>query len=79
MANKVILFPESAPALPQPVINPQGRIILHIGKQRFAIDISCRTTMLNPVPAPVIAPPVNNLGDKGGAGRRRSEHTPVIV
>jgi hypothetical protein len=65
MANKVIPFPRSTPALPQPVIDPQSRIILHIGKQRFAIDISCQTTVLNPVPAPVIAPPVNSLGDQG--------------
>jgi hypothetical protein len=37
---------------------------MHIGKQRFAIDISCQATVLNPVPAPVIAPSANSLGGK---------------
>jgi len=50
MNDKVIPFPQSAPASPQPVIEPQSRIIMHIGKQRFALDITCRATVLNPVP-----------------------------
>jgi hypothetical protein len=74
MANKVIPFPRSAVALPEPVIDPQSRIILHIGKQRFAIDISCQATVLNPVSPPVAAPPVNSLGDKDPR-RRNREHT----
>ncbi len=67
MANQVIPFPRSAPALPQPIVDPQSRIIMPIGKQRFAIAIWCQATVLNAVPAPVMAPPVNNLG---GTGRR---------
>jgi hypothetical protein len=60
MANKVIPFPRSAPTLPQPVIDPQGRIIMHIGRQRFAIDISCQAKKLNSEPASV-----ERLGGKG--------------
>jgi hypothetical protein len=39
-------------------IDPHNRIILHIGKQRVAFDISCQATVLNPAP-------VNQLGGKG--------------
>jgi hypothetical protein len=65
MANKVIPFPKSTPALPEPVIDPRSRIILNIGKQCFALDISCQATVLNPAPAPVVAAPVDSLGGKG--------------
>jgi hypothetical protein len=69
MANKVIPFPQSAPAFPQPVIDHQNRIVVHIGRQRVAFDISCRATMLNSEPAPVVV--VNSLDGKGRKMPRR--------
>lgn len=66
MANKVIPFPQSTPGIPQPVINHQNRVILHIGRQRIALDISCRATELNSEPAPIVmAAPITILGGKG--------------
>jgi len=67
MTNKVIPFPQSAPTAPPSVVSPQNRIILNIGRQRIAMDVSCQATVLNPVPAPVVkAPaPVNGHGGKG--------------
>jgi hypothetical protein len=66
MTTKVIPFPQSAPASPQPVIEPQNRIIINIGRQRIALEMSCHATVLNPVPAPVVEAPaqVNGRGGK---------------
>jgi hypothetical protein len=62
MAKKVIPFPQPAPSSLRPVIDRQSRVIVHIGKQRIALDISCQATVLNPVPAPVVEAPVNSIG-----------------
>jgi hypothetical protein len=66
MTNKVIPFPQSAPTSSPSVVDPQHRIILHIGKQRIALGISCQARVLNPAPSPVVEVPVNG----GGKGRK---------
>jgi hypothetical protein len=67
--KKVIPHPQSAPTFPQPVIDPQNRIIINIGKQRIALDISCQATYLNPVPTSMAEAPVPVNG-RGGKGRK---------
>lgn len=47
------------------VIDRKSRVIVHIGKQRIALDICCQATALNPMPAPVVTAPFNRLGGKG--------------
>ena len=66
MTKKVIPFPQAVPTVPPSVVAPMNRIILNIGKQCFALDISCRARMLNPASAPMVEAPalVNGPGGK---------------
>jgi hypothetical protein len=63
MTKKVIPFPQAALTVP-PVVAPQNRIILNIGKHRIAMDISGQTRVLNPVPAKVVRPPAPANGPR---------------
>ena len=68
MDKKVIPFP--APASPRPGPEPAHRVIVNIGKQRIAFDISCHATVLNPAPGPKVALPVHTAGRKKRKVRR---------
>ena len=70
MDKKVIPFPAPAQAAPPPGMAPPSRIMVHIGKQRIAFDISCRATVLNPAPGPKLALPVHTAGRKKRKVRR---------
>jgi hypothetical protein len=60
--QKVIPFPAPMGVTPPAQTERPNRIIVRIGKQRIAFDISCQATVLNP--APVIHQPVKNIGRK---------------
>jgi hypothetical protein len=69
MTNKVMPFPQAAATVPPSVVGPQNRIILNLGQQRIAMDISCQATVLNPVPATVVEVPAQVNG-RGGKARK---------
>jgi hypothetical protein len=55
MSKKPIPFPiqvRSSPPAPQ----YPNRVIVRLGEQRIAIDISCVATVLNPPPRPTVLP-----------------------
>jgi hypothetical protein len=60
MDKKVILFPISVQPAGKVAIPPPSRIILRIGQQRIAFDISCQVTELPPPPEPVVISPEKN-------------------
>ena len=63
MKAKIRPFPEP------PAAAPAGdRIVLNIGKQRIAFEISCKAQVLDPAPEVIEMPPVK--GRKGGERRR---------
>ena len=68
--QKVIPFSTPAPASPLPGPEPAHRVVVNIGKQRIAFDISCHATVLNPAPAPMVVPPVHAAGQKKRKVRR---------
>ena len=56
MPKKVIPFrPRKAVSSP-PVTQGRSRIIIHVGAQRYAMDITCEATVLPPEPAPAATP-----------------------
>ena len=55
MNKKVIPFPAPVPAALPPGMVQGSRILVHIGKQRIALDLSCHATVLNPAPAALSA------------------------
>jgi|tagenome__1003787_1003787.scaffolds.fasta_scaffold19028117_1 hypothetical protein len=66
--QKVIPFPAPMEVTPPAQTERLNRIVVRIGKQRIAFDISCQATVLNP--APVVRQPVN-IGRK-----KRKVHRP---
>jgi hypothetical protein len=66
--NKVLPFPEQSgsPEL-EPISTRQQRVIIEIGRQRVAFDISTQITKLNPAPAPVTV----DLGNRRKPGKSR--------
>jgi hypothetical protein len=56
-------------------------VILHIGKQRIAPDISCRTTELNSEPASLNASAARNAGRRSRetTARDRVKQAPLLV
>ena len=71
MNKNVIPFPAPVPAAAPPVMVPPSRILVHIGKQRIALDLSCQATVLNPAPAALPVLPVALGGRKKRKGQRR--------
>ena len=69
MNKKVIPFPALVPAALPPAIAPPSRILVHIGKQRIALDLSCHATVLNPTPAALRVLPVPFEGRKKRKGQ----------
>ena len=56
MRKKVIQFrPRKASSSPQ-VTHGRSRIMIHVGAQRYAMDITCEATALPPEPAPAATP-----------------------
>ena len=51
MRKKVIPLPPRKAASPPPVMGC-SRILIHVGAQRYAMDITCEATALPPEPAP---------------------------
>ena len=70
MANKLIAFSTPAQASSLPVPEPPHRVIVNIGKQRIALDISCHAMVLNPRPGPIVALPVPTPRRKKRKARR---------
>ena len=64
MEKKVIPFPAPMPAAVPPATAPPSRILVRIGKQRIALDLSCHATVLNPAPAALRVLPVPFEGRK---------------
>ena len=64
----LIPFPAPMEVTPPAQTERLNRIVVRIGKQRIAFDISCQATVLNP--APVVRQPVN-IGRK-----KRKVHRP---
>ena len=59
MKKKVIPFPAPLPAaVPSAMVAP-SRILVHVGKQRIALDLSCHASVLNPAPPALRALPVS--------------------
>jgi hypothetical protein len=56
MRKKVIPFLARKAASAPPVTQGRSRIVIHVGAQRYAMDITCQATVLPPEPAPA-APP----------------------
>ena len=71
MNKKVISFPAPVPAALPPGMVPPSRILVHIGKQRIALDLSCHATVLNPAPSELRVLPVSF-----GAGKKRKAQRP---
>jgi hypothetical protein len=69
MDNKLIPFPAPAPTAGPAGIQSFDRIIMQIGQQRIAFDISCQVTELGPPPETVVMPPSNRRGHKKRKGR----------
>ena len=59
MEKKVIPFPAPIPAAVPPGMAPASGIVVHIGKQRIALDLSCHASVLNPAPAALRVLPVS--------------------
>jgi hypothetical protein len=56
MRKKVILFPPRKAAGAPPVTQGRSRIVVHIGAQRYAMDITCEASVLPPETAPSATP-----------------------
>jgi hypothetical protein len=56
MRKKVIPFPPRKAADATLVTQGRSRIVVHIGAQRYAMDITCKATALPPEPAPPTIP-----------------------
>jgi hypothetical protein len=52
MPKKVLPFPRRKPGSSQPVTQERSRVVIHVGAQRYAMDITCKATALPPEPAP---------------------------
>ena len=50
--NKVVPFPAVTPTAASPDMERRTRIIVHLGRQRIALDIACRATVLKDPPVP---------------------------
>ena len=56
MRKKVIPFPPGKVASVPPVPPGRSRIVIHVGAQRYAIDINCEASVLPPEVAPAATP-----------------------
>jgi hypothetical protein len=56
MRKKVIPFPPHTAAGAPPVTQGHSRIMIHLGTQRYAMDITCKATALPPEPDPPTTP-----------------------
>ena len=72
MDNKVIPFPAQTPEVPSPGSRPGHRIVVRIGRQRVAFDISCQATVLDDAPGlPVVPLRKSSEGKRQGRQDRR--------
>jgi len=56
MPKKVIPFPPRKAANPRPVTQGPSRILIRVGAQRYALNISCEAVIVPPEPAPPAKP-----------------------
>ena len=56
MPKKVLPFPPGKAVSAQPVTRGRSRIVIHVGAQRYAIDLTCEASVLPPAPAPAAKP-----------------------
>ena len=56
MPKKVLPFPTRKPGSSQPVTQGRSHIVIHVGAQRYDMEITCKATVLPSAPAPA-APP----------------------
>ena len=56
MPKKVIPFSPHPAASSQPVTTGRSRVVIHVGAQHYAMDITCEATVLQPAPAPAVRP-----------------------
>jgi hypothetical protein len=56
MRKKVIQFPQRKAQAPPPITTGCSRVLIHVGAQRYAMDITCEATALPPEPAPAATP-----------------------
>ena len=56
MRKKVIPFPPRKVASAPPVPPGRSRIVIHVGAQRYAIDINCEASVLPPEASPAATP-----------------------
>ena len=54
--KKVIPFPPRKAAHPRPVRQGHCRIMIHVGRQRYALNIPCAAMVVPPEPAPAATP-----------------------
>jgi hypothetical protein len=70
MKNKVIPFPASSQSIPPGGLEGSHRVLVRLGSQRIALDLTCRAILLPATPAPTGVPPVHAVDRK-----RRKERT----
>jgi hypothetical protein len=56
MGKKVIPFHQPKAASSPSVTTGDSRILIHVGTQRYAMDITCKATALPPEPVPPATP-----------------------
>ena len=56
MRKKIIQFPARKAGDSPPPTKGRSRIMIHVGAQRYAMDITCEATALPPEPAPAATP-----------------------
>jgi hypothetical protein len=68
MAKKVTPFldKKTASQEPNPLLPQRSRIVVGVGRNRYAIDLSASVTPLSPVPAPVQVLRRKPIGKKHG-------------
>jgi hypothetical protein len=68
MNQNVIRFPDPTPGPTSPDTTLTNRLIVRVGKQRIAFEISCEARVLNPALGPILVP------KKATFRRRQSTH-----
>jgi hypothetical protein len=56
MRKKVLPFPRRKAASAPLVMQGRSRVIIHVGAQRYAMDITCEAAALPPEPTPAATP-----------------------
>jgi len=56
MPKKVLPFPRRKPASAPPLTQARSRVIIHLGAQQYALDITCEAAALPPEPTPAATP-----------------------